>query len=382
MVDWESNGGLVKKLPSIREDEEGDEDQSSVSRPARSPLRLSRGLNSPLRSPLLPPRFVDGIETDTNSLCSQKFEFSPSMSPAASPSPYTGNREPSEIKQSMNSLTKQVSLLSQELQEMTRLLKPLLQQSPPPILMTMMPNLTPPPSSSASQLSTSTCLVPPPLSSSSSPRPDSHSLLDGGDIEGVDLPGCLLPTPPSPKRLHLSPTLKSTNPNPPSLVEGLPEGPLVLPEGPLPLPPSPANGIYLPFLQDQPPSPSLSLSFSMSLSSSPSFSPCLLPPPPSQDTPPPRPTYSHCSAPPSLTSSPGDHSTVSVSRPMSLDFVRRKQGDIIPPWCNSQLTKPPPQELEMQEMWGRQVGEEGRNSTEHISFIDEEEPALLTVKTD
>jgi len=55
-VDWESNGGLVKKLPSIREDEEGDEEQSSVSRAPRSPLHLSRGLSSPLRSPLLPPR--------------------------------------------------------------------------------------------------------------------------------------------------------------------------------------------------------------------------------------------------------------------------------------------------------------------------------------
>ena len=55
-VDWESNGGLVKKLPSIKEDEEGDEEQNSVSRAPRSPLRLSRGLNSPLRSPLLPPR--------------------------------------------------------------------------------------------------------------------------------------------------------------------------------------------------------------------------------------------------------------------------------------------------------------------------------------
>lgn len=55
-VDWESNGGFVKKLPSIREDEEGDEEQNSVSRAPRSPLRLSRGLNSPLRSPLLPPR--------------------------------------------------------------------------------------------------------------------------------------------------------------------------------------------------------------------------------------------------------------------------------------------------------------------------------------
>lgn len=56
-VDWESNGGLVKKLPSIREDEEGgDDDPSSVCRAPRSPLRLSRGLSSPVRSPLLPPR--------------------------------------------------------------------------------------------------------------------------------------------------------------------------------------------------------------------------------------------------------------------------------------------------------------------------------------
>ncbi|XP_042174868.1 potassium voltage-gated channel subfamily H member 8 [Oncorhynchus tshawytscha] len=55
-VDWESNGGLVKKLSSIKEDEEGDEEQSSVSCAPRSPLRLTRVLNSPLRSPLLPPR--------------------------------------------------------------------------------------------------------------------------------------------------------------------------------------------------------------------------------------------------------------------------------------------------------------------------------------
>ncbi|KAL7866194.1 hypothetical protein SRHO_G00114410 [Serrasalmus rhombeus] len=51
-VDWESNGGLVKKLPSIREDEENDEEQHSVSRAPRSPLRLTRGLNSP---PAIPP---------------------------------------------------------------------------------------------------------------------------------------------------------------------------------------------------------------------------------------------------------------------------------------------------------------------------------------
>ncbi|XP_059198181.1 potassium voltage-gated channel subfamily H member 8 [Centropristis striata] len=451
-VDWESNGGLVKKLPSIREDEEGDEEQNSVSRAPRSPLRLSRGLNSPLRSPLLPPRpfrapseharpttlqipvvsfssappelsprFVDGIETESNSMSSQKFEFSPSMSPAAPPSPYPGIREHSEIKQSvsklteeMTSLSKQVSKLSQELKEMTRLLKPLLQTHPQPILMTMMPNLTPPPSS-ASQLSTSACLV---LPAGATPcplqRPDTRSLLDSGDTEGVDLPGCLLPTPHSPKRPHSSAQLPSKPPGPnitgpahshshASHVEGLPEGSPVLRSVHV----SSSNGIYLPSLQDQPAltshTPSPSLSFSMSLCSSPSLSPCqgphpsqpgLLPPPPSQDTPPP--VSSHCSAPPSLTSSPGNHrlrpspsvpfispavpvqhpSTASL--PLSLDFIstRRRQTDI-PPWCNSQLRRGDPrpvQELEMQE-WGRQVVEE-KSSTEHISFIDEEEPAF------
>ncbi|XP_040913012.1 potassium voltage-gated channel subfamily H member 8 [Toxotes jaculatrix] len=463
-VDWESNGGLVKKLPSIREDEEGDEEQNSVSRAPRSPLRLSRGLNSPLRSPLLPPRpfrapsehsrpttlqipvvsfssagpelsprFVDGIETESNSTPSQKFEFSPSLSPAAPPSPYPGIREHSEIKQSvsklteeMNSLSKQVSKLSQELQEMTRLLKPLLQTAPQPILMTMMPNLTPPPSS-ASHLSTSTCLVVPPSATPCSlQRPDTHSLLDSGDTEGVDLPGCLLPTLHSPQRPNSSP---SASPQPRckspgdkikgpvnsdllSSEDGFPEGSPV----PRSLHASSSNRIFLPSLQDQPPlashTPSPSLSFSMSLSSSPSLSPCqgphpsrpashssrgLIPPPPSQDTPPP--PSSHCSAPPSLTSSPGDHrlrpspsiplispvvplhpSTVSL--PLSLDIVstRRRQGDDqTAAWCKSQLRGearpvPHPQELEMQE-WGRQV-EERKSSTEHISFIDEEEPAL------
>ncbi|XP_071339965.1 voltage-gated delayed rectifier potassium channel KCNH8 [Trachinotus anak] len=458
-VDWESNGGLVKKLPSIREDEEGDEEQNSVSRAPRSPLRLSRGLSSPLRSPLLPPRpfrapsehsrpttlqipvvsfssappelsprFVDGIETESNSTSSQKFEFSPSLSPAAPPSPYPGTREHSEIKQSvsklteeMNSLSKQVSKLTQELQEMTRLLKPLLQTAPQqPILMTMMPNLTPPPSS-ASQLSTSTCLaVPPPAVPCSPQRPDMNSLLDSGDTEGVDLPGCLLPTPHSLKRPNSSP---SAPPQPRSKsLRGPVNSNLLSPEdgaaeGSPVLHPSSSNGIFSPLLLDQPPlashTPSPSLSFSMSLSSSPSISPCqgphlsrpvscasrgLLPPPPSQDTPPP--PSSHCSAPPSLSSSPGDHRlrtspsiplippTLSLhpstlSLPLSLDFsARGRQGNTqTPPWCRSQLchreAKPithPPQELEMQE-WGRQV-EEGRSSTEHISFIDEEEPAL------
>ncbi|XP_053184122.1 potassium voltage-gated channel subfamily H member 8 [Scomber japonicus] len=462
-VDWESNGGLVKKLPSIKEDEEGDEEQNSVSRAPRSPLRLSRGLNSPLRSPLLPPRpfrapsehsrpttlqipvvsfssappelsprFVDGIETESNSNSSQKFEFSPSLSPAAPPSPYPGIREQSEIKQSvsklteeMNSLSKQVSTLSQELQEMTRLLKPLLQRTPQPILMTMMPNLTPPPSS-AGQLPTSTgVVIPPPATPCSLQRPDTHSLLDSGDIEGVDLPGCLLPTPHSPKRPNSSPSaLPQPLSNPPggnikspahsdlSLTkEGLHEGSPALRS----LHASSSNGIFLSSLQDQPPlashTPSPSLSFSMSLSSSPSLSPCqgphpsrpvscasrgLLPPPPSQDTPPPQ--SSHCSAPPSLTSSPGDHRLrpspsvplvspafslrpSSFSLPLSLDSAMRRQGDTqtltrcnSQPRCRQARPVAHPQELEMQEWRGE--AEEGRYSAEHISFIDEDEPAV------
>ncbi|XP_041663142.1 potassium voltage-gated channel subfamily H member 3 [Cheilinus undulatus] len=443
--DWESNGGLVKKLPSIREDEEGDEDQNSVSRAPRSPLRLSRGLSSPLRSPLLPPRpfrapsehsrpttlqipvvsfscappelsprFVDGIETESNSTSSQKFEFSPSLSPAAPPSPYHGTRDHSEIKQSvsklteeMNSLSKQVSTLSQELQEMTRLLKPLLQtSSQQPILMNMMPNLTPPPSS-ASQLSTSTCLmVPPPVTPCPLQRPDTQSLLDSGDTEGADLPGCLLPTPHSPLRPNSSSPQQPTS-RPPSLPSNSPKD--RLPEG-SPIPnTSSSNGMFPPPLQDQPPlvsgTPSPSLSFSMSLSSSSSLSrpgSCtsrgLLPPPPSQDTPPP-PQSSHCSAPPSLASSPGDFrlkpspsvplvsppavpfQPSTLSLPVSLDSTRRgRVENQTPPWCKSQLrqreTRPVSslQELEMQER-GQQA-EEAQSSTEHISFIDEEEPAL------
>ncbi|XP_053296403.1 LOW QUALITY PROTEIN: potassium voltage-gated channel subfamily H member 8 [Pleuronectes platessa] len=456
-VDWESNGGLVKKLPSIREDEEGDEEQSSVSRPPRSPLRLSRGLSSPLRSPLLPPRpfrapsdhtrpstlqipvvsfcsappelsprFVDGIEAETSSTSSQRFEFSPGLSPVASPSPFPGIREQTEIKQSvsklteeMNSLSKQVSQLSQELQEMTLLLRPLLQTAVQPILMSMVSNLTPPPSS-ASQLSTSAPLVAPPTATPCSlQRPDSRSLLDSGDMDAVDLPGCLLPTPHALRRPRSSPSGSpgATSPVTSDLLsaeDGFPDAP----PAPGSRHASSSNGVLVPALQDQPPptshTPSPSLSFSMSLSSSPSLSPCqgphpsrpascasrgLLPPPPSPDPAPP--LSSHCSAPPSLTSSPGDQrlgppppvplvspavplhpSTLSL--PLSLDLAcawRRQGGDLqTPAWCKRQLHHgdagpvPQPQELEMQE-WGRQA-QEGRSSAEHISFIDEEEPAL------
>ncbi|XP_060944467.1 potassium voltage-gated channel subfamily H member 8 [Limanda limanda] len=440
-VDWESNGGLVKKLSSIREDEEGDEEQNSVTRPPRSPLRLSRGLSSPLRSPLLPPRpfrapsdhtrpatlqipvvsfcsapppelsprFVDGIEAETSSTSSQRFEFSPALSPVASPSPFSGIREQTEIKQSvsklteeMNSLSKQVSQLSQELQEMTLLLRPLLQTAVQPILMSMVSNLTPPPSS-ASQLSTSASLVAPPTATPCSlQRPD--SLLDSGDMDAVDLPGCLLPTPHALRRPRSPPG--ATSPVTSDLlspVDGFPEAP----PAPGSRHASSSNGFIVRALQDPPPptshTPSPSLSFSLSLSSSPSLSPCqdpppsrcLLPPPPSQDSAPP--LSSHCSAPPSLTSSPGDQRLApppppvplaspgaplhpsTLSLPLSLDLAsawRRQGGDVqAPGWCKGPVPPVPPQELEMQE-WGRHQAEDGRASGEHISFIDEEEPAL------
>ncbi|XP_068185214.1 potassium voltage-gated channel subfamily H member 8 [Antennarius striatus] len=450
-VDWESNGGLVKKLPSIREDEEGDEDQNSVARAPRSPLRLSRGLSSPLRSPLLPPRpfrapsehsrpstlqipvvsfnvspelsprFVDGIETESISTSSQKFEFSPSLSPTAPPSPYAGTRNHAEIKLSlskltdeMNSLSNQVSKLSQELQEMTRLLKPLLQTALPPILTTMIPNLSPSPSSACQQ---TTSLVFPP-STPFLKRPDTHSLLEGGDMEEVDLPGCLVPTPHSPKTPMSSSSASLQTPSKSqgttkghrfsqksSSTEGLPKGS----PAPQVLRTSSSSGMFLSSVQDQPPlaslNPSCSPSFPMSLSSSPSLSLCqgphpsrpsrgLLPPPPSQDTPPP-PSF-HFSAPPSLSSSPGhlrlrpSPSVPVVSPPVSLYpstqslplslecvSVRRGPGDSqTPPWCKLQLHHQdvqhatPPQELEMQD-WGRM--EDGKTSADHISFIDEEE---------
>lgn len=305
---------------------------------------------------------------------------------------------------------------------MTNLLKPLLQTPlPQPILATMMPNLTLPPSSASSCF-----VVPPPVTLCSLQRPDTQSLLDGGDMEDVDLPGCLLPTLHSKKKPGSSQLASSQPPpkppegnfelhdnsNHPSPEEGLQEGSPV----PRSLHGSSSNGLFLP-LQNHPSlvshTPSPSLSFSMSLSSSPSLSPCqgphlsrpgshtsrgLLPSPCSQDTLPP--PSSHCSAPPSLTSSPGDHRlrlsppvhvlspTISlhpstVSLPVSLDFIStmRRKGDAqTPPWCKSQLchreARPVthPQELEMQER-GPRVEEE-KPSTEHISFIDEEEPAL------
>ncbi|XP_038154409.1 potassium voltage-gated channel subfamily H member 8 isoform X2 [Cyprinodon tularosa] len=456
--DWESNGGLVKKLPSIREDEEGDEEQSSVSRAPRSPLHLSRGLSSPLRSPLLTPRpfraptehlrpstlqipvvsfssappelsprFVDGIETESNSTSSQRFEFSPSLSPAAPPSPLAGIREHSEMKQSvtklteeMNSLSKQVSNLSQELREMARLLKPLLQAAPQPILTSTLSGLAPPQSSASQLLSTSWFTAPPTSTPYPPQRADTHSLLDSGAPEVEGLPRCLLPTH-SPKKQDSPP---SASPQPPPSPKGgsmeetpctnfllSKEEPVRGSVGPCSPPVSPSNGVLLPPLQDQPPlrsnTPSPSLSLSVSLNSSPSLSPCqsrptscgsrgLLPPPPSQDTPPP--VSSHRSAPSSVSSSPGGHrlrpsfsipipSAVApphpstLSLPSSLSFGSVTKVDVpTPPRWNPQGSQEEArapvfsQEVEMQE-WRRQT-EEGKSSTEEFSFIDEEDPVL------
>ncbi|XP_056436377.1 potassium voltage-gated channel subfamily H member 8 [Gadus chalcogrammus] len=461
-ADWESNGGLVKKLPSIREDEEGDDELGTVSCAPRSPLRPGRGLNSPIRSPLLPPRayrgptehvrpsslqipvvsfsavpaelsprFVDGIETDHHSVASQKFEFSPINSPMGPSSPFPGSRDNFEIKQSvskltdeMNCLTRQVSQLSQELQEMTNLLRPLLCIPPKPMTSVLTPSLTPPPSSTS-------LLTQAP-----------GTLLDGGDIVGMDLPGCLLPTasssalrppsssssssPPPPLQPQFSTQSGVTTParEPRSPWEGDPDGSPGY-QSLQSLHAGSSDGIPIPSLQEKPPlashtpSPSTSFSLSTSSASSSSLSPCqgpqlslpgscdgsgLLPPPPSQDTPPPAPPPPFpCSAPPSLNSSPGDgrpralgpsapftplnpptpslHPSALSLRFFSLDSVReRRRGgnghvrswsNAAPPPCAT--TGPPgSQELEMRE-WAAGPPEAGSFPTEHgISFIDEE----------
>lgn len=304
---------------------------------------------------------------------------------------------------------------------MVRLLKPLLQAAPHPILTSMVPNLTVPEGSASRLLSTSWFTAPPAAEPCSPQRADAHSLLDSGDAGGEGLPRCLLPIPHSPKRPDSSPSAsamptnspigdnmeKTTVSNFPSAKDEPLKGPLSSQSPQV----SPNNVTLLPSLQDQPPlpsnTPSPSLSFSVSLTSSPSFSPCpsrptscgsrgLLPPPHFQDTPPP--PSSHCSAPSSVSSSPGGHrlrpslsipitSTAApfhpstLSLPLSLDFGSLTKRDAQTPTRSNPQRRHEevratanPQEVEMQE-WGRQ-GEERKTSTEDFSFIDEEDPAL------
>ncbi len=304
----------------------------------------------------------------------------------------------------MTSLSQQVSQLSKELQEMTRLLRPLLVIGSQPLLTALSPTMPPSPSSSSSP----TIFTPPapsPTAPSSAPLRPTCSLLDSADTGSIGLPTCLIPTSPPQRPQAQAHAGCSRGPSLPvilSPVSAQTEG-----EGTQAASAQPPQTSH-------PASPSLTFSFSLPSfrSQSTSCSPCqgphrpashsrgLLPQPTSQDTPPPPP--SHCSAPPSINNSPGDHrlgispfpsspsSTAtaplvqpqsctpascphtSPPLPCSLDSLPETQasfGTLRSP----QNPRPgsPQLEFEMQE-WA--AG--GRPSTEHISFIDEEGPAL------
>ncbi|RXM36573.1 Potassium voltage-gated channel subfamily H member 8 [Acipenser ruthenus] len=245
-VESEVNGGLVKKLPSILEDEECEDDERSpLSRPPRSPLRLSRVLHSPLLPPRpfrmppesnkpsklqipavsfsappeLSPRFVDGIETNSNVAFGQKFEFNSNMmlgSNSSPPTPTPGNSDESrqsinKLNQEICGLSQQVTQLSRDLQEMMQLLKPhLLTPSPPYSSSLPAPCLYPnrvqpgPWSTTASRLvsggaehsihtSLSLDSFLPPLGQGPPTHPSTDSLrIQAGDLLG----GLLLPPPP------------------------------------------------------------------------------------------------------------------------------------------------------------------------------------------
>ncbi|KAG5851682.1 hypothetical protein ANANG_G00054240 [Anguilla anguilla] len=339
-TDWESNGGLVKKLPSIKEDEEG------------IPLVSFSGA-----PPELSPRFVDGIETESHVHSAQKFEFNTGLTQSTPPSPARGNLDQSETRQSitrlsqeMSSLSQQVSQLSRELQEMTRLLRPLLLGNQP-ILSTMTPTLTPP------QQRQRAVHQRPPAAPSPAPRPllpvATVLLAVGQCRHGAGVCSAAWSPPPAPRR---SATAK----------------------------PVPARS------GRSTPSPSEA---GPHLSRLGRHSRGLLPPPPSQDTPPPPPLLSHCSAPslssspettgwgqpvlllapppsaPSLGSAPWaptvPRSPSSPRSPGSLDSLKDTTASFGPP--PGPQPRRPHLELEMDE-WGER--------SEHISFIDEEDPPL------
>lgn len=296
----------------------------------------------------------------------------------------------------MTSLSQQVSQLSKELQEMTRLLRPLLVIGSQPLLTALNPTMPMSPSSNSGP-TIPTPPVPSPTASPSSPLRPTSSLLDSVDAGGIGLPSCLIPTSPPQRpqtRVQVSPKGCPRGPSLPSLlcpVTGQTEG-----SGP----PSQAH------THDQPTQAPLTFSFSLPSfrSQSPSCSPCqgphlsrpaghsrgLLPPPVSQDNPP---QSSHCSAPPSVSNSPGDHrlgvspfpsssapsiqsrsctppSCPHASPPCNLDSLPESQ--VCSSWHQRNPKPASPQlEIEMQE-WAPG----GTPSTEHISFIDEEGPPL------
>lgn len=314
----------------------------------------------------------------------------------------------------MNSLSKQVSQLSKELQEMTRLLRPLFLTTAQPLLSTPPPSTLP-----GSGLS---------MNSPTAPHPPAPpcSLLDIADPVGVvGLPSCLIPTSP-PQRLQSQVVCSNSSPHASlSQLETIQKDGTRAGQHDIPLGPTSGYGQAAPDrLASHATSPSLSFSLSMSSSrsQSPSLTPCqgphpscptsctqgLLFPPSSQDIPPssqdtPPSPHSHCSAPASLSNSPGDHrlkggpcpaSSASTPllqtllcsspscphpSPLLLCSLRDGQGSIRFPWhqqtssCAQAAsgTEQPQLELEMQE-WD--AG--GKSSTEHISFIDEEGPPL------
>ncbi|XP_069471930.1 potassium voltage-gated channel subfamily H member 8-like isoform X2 [Ambystoma mexicanum] len=191
-LEHESNGGLIPKLPSILEDEECEDDERCpLSASTKSinlletSLKLPKAFSSPMLSPLSPrafktptkkvgtlgdligissdskgkhmsgdegrpcklqlpslsisappvlsPRFVDGIETDSCSPPGQKFEFnmkqlSQDNSPASGNTGENTETRKSIVKlnQEMCSLSQQVTQLSKDLNEMLQLIRPVL----------------------------------------------------------------------------------------------------------------------------------------------------------------------------------------------------------------------------------------------------------------
>lgn len=294
---------------------------------------------------------------------------------------------------------------------MTRLLRPLFLTAAQPLLSTPPPPMTLPGSA-------------PSMNSPAAPYPPAPpcSLLDITDPVGVvGLPSCLIPTSP-PQRLQSQVVCSNGSPHASlSHLETIKKDGTGAGQHDIPLGPTNGYGQVAPDrLASRATSPSLS--FSMSISSSRSQSPCQGPhpscptsctqgllfpissqdiPPPSQDNPPP--PHSHCSAPASLSNSPGDPrlrdgpSLASSSStpilqtlpcsspscphpsPLLLCSLRDGQGSMGFPWhrqtssCAQAAsgTEQPQLELEMQE-WD--AG--GKSSTEHISFIDEEGPPL------
>ncbi|KAJ8415060.1 hypothetical protein AAFF_G00007580 [Aldrovandia affinis] len=237
-VDWESNGNLGKKLPSIKEDEEGDDEaHSSRARGHHSPLKPPRPSAPPRSRAVRPactsPRSASSVPPRTSApdlwMASKHRHMFPQQTSSGDQA--ESRQSISRLSQEMNSLSQQVSQLSEELQEVTRLLRPLL------VLSVLTPALTPPCSSSSS--STGRPPAPPAL-------PTPSQFLTGGSDSGaggqLQLQGYPIPPlqPQDPESLYLPPGDRGqTSPPSPGLL--VPCLPLSLPHT-LPGPPSVSPG--------------------------------------------------------------------------------------------------------------------------------------------